>query len=198
LAGKSRPEAVERVETTREVIPVQAVCWSPGKATVRVKNSADAPAASDLFHPTLTAVENGRRPDAEELEGVPGVVIRGRKIACRQIKFIHASLIFIRAGVHGPAEAVLGIELEGLAEAVIQLRQQRIESCGPIVGKPGYSGNLRVECKALCAKDIVEIVLARKVVRNAPLIAQGGNPLGVQGRTLRSSYNDPYMLLPKY
>ena len=76
---------------------------------MRVEDSGDTPAAGNLFHPSVTAMENPGTPDAVYLECVTSVVI-GCGITRCEIVLVEAPGISIGSGVDAVAPTILGVE----------------------------------------------------------------------------------------
>src|SRR5260370_30487238 len=98
---------------------------TPGESGVDIEDAAEGPAAGDLFHPTVAAVEEDRLVQAIELERFANVVVAAAVI---QAEFVRVRLLGIRRGarVHalGPGELAVGHEL--VRELMLQFSQQSV------------------------------------------------------------------------
>src|SRR5215467_11686549 len=100
----------------------ESVLRSPREAGVRIQYSGNAPPSGDLLHPAIAALEDCWRVNSVHLECVTNVVV-GRRESRSNIPLIERTGIRIGAGVISVAQTILRIELEGVAEVMLQFQQ---------------------------------------------------------------------------
>src|SRR5690349_20756679 len=104
---------------------------------MQVQDSTQAPATSRFFQPASSSLKYGRRPNSEEFEVVSNVVI-GRTVVLVHREHVASAVttagaivlsggVVVGAGVEALASAILAFKHEGMAKAMAQVSQHRIE-----------------------------------------------------------------------
>src|SRR5579859_1245881 len=144
---------------------------SPGEPRVKSQNAAERPAASDLFHPIIAAVEEDGLPHAKKLEGLADIVVRASVI---QAGVIRVDLFRVRRGtsVHalGPSELSIGHELAG--EPMVQFSEHSIVVSAAIHAPVVAAADLRVQVEAARSGDGIRVRVEVGITRQAALISQ--------------------------
>src|SRR3984957_4583039 len=117
---------------------------SPWESRVDIEDAAERPAASDLFHPTITAVEEDRLPHAKDLERLADVVVAASII---QVLVERIGLLRKRSGtgVHALRPGELGVGRELVRELMFQLSEQGVIVTAAVQTPEVPAADLRVE-----------------------------------------------------